>query len=302
MKSKVSLWERIKAWWNGYELRVVPKVKPQAEPPQHEVRVDPHEWDNCRIQLLQDVWGEGHSSPGDEDDILEMIKPFGLDPSKSVLDIGSGLGGCGRVMSNAFGVWVTCLERDKAMAEAGMEISTMAGLAKKAPVMVFAPEEYEFKPKSFDCIFSKEMFYSITGRERIFKDVCKALKEEGQLLFTDFVRVEGGDQQAVDDWLEAEPTDTELWTVLDYEKGFTQGNVQSRIAEDVTERYLEIVTQGWSDYMEKLKRDKINKEAEEVLFQEMDLWAKRTKALEGGGLRIYRFFAIRKASKMLSDW
>ncbi|WP_020591182.1 class I SAM-dependent methyltransferase [Kiloniella laminariae] len=302
-KGQISLLDRLKAWWYGYELRVVPKAPVMPAIKQHDVRADTHQWENLRIQLLQDVWGAGNSSPGDEEYIQELIKPFGLDPSKNILDIGAGLGGVGRIMSNTFGVWVTAMERGHELVEAGMEISTMAGMAKKAPVMAFDPEKFEFRPKSFDCIFSKESFYTIQNKEQFFKDTCRALKDGGQFLFTDFIASDDADPKALEAWKNAEGVPVQVWSSLDYEKGFTAGNVQKRVAEDITDRYLEMVKRGWTEYLGRLKAGGTDKKMEEVLVSEMELWAERTVALESGVIRLYRFLAIRQSqTQMMSDW
>lgn len=303
MKGQISLFDRLKAWWFGYELRIVPKAPPMPAIKEHNVRADSHEWENLRIQLIQDVWGEGNATPGDEEYIEELIKPFGLDPSKNVLDIGAGLGGVGRTMSDKFGVWVTCMEREHEMVEAGMEISTMAGMVKKAPVLAFDPEKFEFKPKSFDCIFSKESLYTIQNKEQFFKDTCRALKDGGQFLFTDFIVGDEPDEEILKSWKDGEGSGLQVWTKLQYEQGFTAGNVQSRIFEDMTDRYLEMVKSGWADYLSQMKENGVDRKMEEVLVSEMELWARRTHALESGTIRLYRFLAIRQSqTQMLSDW
>ncbi|MFD2204190.1 class I SAM-dependent methyltransferase [Kiloniella antarctica] len=303
MNRQISLLDRLKAWWFGYELRIVPKAPPMPVVKEHDVRADTHKWEDLRIQLLQDVWGAGNSTPGDAEYIEELIKPFGLDPSKTVLDIGSGLGGVGRAMSEKFGVWVTCMEREHGMVEAGMEISTMAGMAKKAPVLTFDPEKFEFKPKSYDCIFSKESLYTILNKEQFFKDTCRALKDGGQFLFTDFVAAEDPDEKVLAAFKEGEDGPVQIWSKLEYEKGFTTGNVQSRIFEDMTDRYLAMVKSGWSDYLSAIKERGSDKDMEEVLVAELELWARRTHAMESGAVRLYRFLAIRQSqTQMMSDW
>jgi len=303
LRGQISLLDRLKAWWFGYELRIVPKAPPPPVVKQHDVRADRHQWENLRIQLLQDVWGEGNSTPGDEEYIEELIKPFGLDPSKNVLDIGSGLGGVGRTMSDKFGVWVTCMEREHEMVEAGMELSTMAGMAKKAPVLTFDPEKFEFKPKSYDCIFSKEALYTILDKEQFFKDTCRALKDGGQFLFTDFIATDEADEKILSSFKEGEAGSVQVWTKLDYEKGFTDGNVQSRIFEDMTDRYLAMVKSGWSNYLREMKEKGSDKAMEDVLVSELELWARRTHAMESGAVRLYRFLAIRQSqTQMMSDW
>ena len=77
-------------------------------------------WSEARIGLSQKIWGEGFSSPGEEDYILGLVKSLGLTPAMSELDLGAGLGGAGRVMAQSFGCWVTSLEVNPDLAKAGI--------------------------------------------------------------------------------------------------------------------------------------------------------------------------------------
>ena len=49
----------------------------------------------------------------------------------------------GRVMAESFGVWVTGLEAERELVKVGMALAEKAGLAKKAPVVIFDPDSFE---------------------------------------------------------------------------------------------------------------------------------------------------------------
>lgn len=304
-KTKITLLARLKAWWEGYELAVVPKngAGGTLEVPGHDVRADEHAWDSPRVQLVQDVWGEGFSSPGDSEYLIEMLKPFALTPAMSVLELGAGLGGASRVMAEHFGVWVTAFEADRTFADAGMELSTMAGLAKKAPVASFDPENFEYKEMSCDCIYSKEIFFTVKKKKELLGVVGDALKDRGQLLFTDFVKAEEvKDSEALAAWEDSEPTAPSLWTMKDYDMAMTRQKIEIRITEDITDDYREMVTKAWARYLSSAVKQGVTDEMADVVVSEAELWARRVKALESGDLRVCRIYGLKKQGNLLSDW
>src|SRR3546814_16629878 len=82
-----------------------------------------------RLEVMQQIWGKGMSGPGDEEYILRLVKPLALNPAHTVIDVGAGLGGATRLIAEKFDIWITGLESDREVADKGMELSTMAGLA-----------------------------------------------------------------------------------------------------------------------------------------------------------------------------
>ncbi len=302
-KAKITLLARIKAWWDGYELAVVQKSKNPTVAKEHDVRADEHTWESSRVQLVQDVWGEGFSSPGDSDYIIEMLKPFALTPAMSVLELGAGLGGASRVMAEHFGVWVTAFEADRVFAEAGMELSTMAGIAKKAPIASFDPENFEFKEMSCDCIYSKESFFTVKKKTELLGVIGDALKDRGQFLFTDFVKAEEiKDAKGLQAWMEAEPVKPHLWSVKDYDTALSRQKIEIRITEDITDNFRMLVMKGWADYLASASQEGLSAQMAETVVSEAELWARRVKAFESGDLRVCRIYGLKKQGNLLSDW
>ena len=48
-------------------------------------------WSATRIGVVEKIWGDGFTSPGGDDYIPELVKPLGLNPAMSVLDLAAGL-------------------------------------------------------------------------------------------------------------------------------------------------------------------------------------------------------------------
>jgi cyclopropane fatty-acyl-phospholipid synthase-like methyltransferase len=300
--------ERFLAWWNGHEVDAGadPKFKLPSGGPDHGVRYDAERprWETARLRIAQEVWGEGFSSPGGEEHILNMVKFFALNPSMSVLDLGAGLGGAARTMSQHFGVWVSGLEADKDLAEAGMAISTKSGMGKKAVIEHFDPEDLQVKQKSIDCVFSKEFFYTIADKPAFLRAVENVMKPRGQLLFTDYVLAGRAlNSKPIQDWTNFEPNTPHPWAVDDYKEALTALHLDIRVVEDHTDQFYSMVTKAWAQFIKVLKKRGVADEEGAALVDEVELWARRMKAVESGDLKICRVHALKRdTNRLMSSW
>jgi ubiquinone/menaquinone biosynthesis C-methylase UbiE len=305
-KGKIPLWVRLKAWWEGYDLAIRPKQKADLDAgdlPQSAVGYEAPEPRSMRLEVMQQIWGKGMSGPGDEEYILRLVKPLGLNPAHTVIDVGAGLGGATRLIAEKFDIWITGLESDPEVAEEGMELSTMAGLAKRAPIHYFDVDRYEFREHSTDCVVSKESLFTVEDKDRLLKEIIRMIRPRGQLLFTDYVLADNADKRAVYDWAEGEPTRPNPWTMRDYEAMLTDARLDIRIKEDITEEVYGIITGSWARFLSGLQGKSVDNETSQAITSAVELWTRRTRAIDAGALRICRFHALKKeAEKMLSDW
>ena len=283
---------RFRAWWSGYELPQKRVSSRQRNRRKEDDYVDSLFWSADRIDLVERVWGPGFHSPGGEEHLANLIKPLGLDESMSVLDLGSGLGGAARLMAQSSGAWVTGLEADQVLAHAGMERSTKVGLEKRAPVTVYDPENLTLD-KNFDCIFSKEAFFTVKDKDALFEAIAAHTKPGGQLLFTDYVlRHSASLSRATEVWREAEEHRPYPWTVSQIQDRLKTLHFDIRIAEDITDSYIHQILHAWGDLSEHLPEKKADAETAGALLEEGEIWMRRVAALHTGDVRIYRFFCL----------
>ena len=296
---------RLKAWWQGYDIdtwlahqlaqprsrstatsAVTDQVGPEAAQTERPV------WSAARIEVVEQIWGQGFATPGGEDFIPNLIKLLGLNPAMSVLDLSAGLGGAARLMVQKYGAWVTGLEMNEVLATAGMERSMKAGMAKRAPITVYNPEFFELE-KRYDCIFSKESFYTVANKERLFALLVKGLKPNGQLLFSDYVIDEDRVKPAaLAAWTKREAVTPHLWTLARYQQMFKEHELDMRTTVDITDDHRLLVLTAWSRFSEMLKEKNADRETLLEMFREAELWARRMVVLENG-VRVYRFFGLR---------
>lgn len=300
MTRKVSVGMRLKAWWHGYEVKPKPQpkagrggwTKPQPPPADHAEERDSLRWNTLRTDLAQALWGQGMISPGGPDFIKEMVNPVGLTNEMSLIDIGAGLGGSGRLINETYGTWVTGLEEDDALAKEGATLSDIADMGQRASVKQVDLSEVRLKPHAYDAAFSKEALYCVRDKNHLLNQLAQALKPEGQLVFTDYVVHQDPQSDRLNDWLSSEPVKPIPWSLADYEQGLTSRNIQLHVKEDVTSRFVQMVRDAWARHLEQIHKTPPDKDQAKVIQSEAELWSKRTQALESGLLRIYRFHGV----------
>lgn len=301
-----TLKDKFLAWWEGTDVRRR-KAEAAAEAAaaaaggtagqgdgRHMNRHGKPLWTATRIEVVEKIWGPGFSTPGGDQFIPSLVKPLGLNPAMSVLDIGAGLGGASRAMAKQYGTWVTGIEPNPVLAEAGMFRSQKSGLARQAPVLSADLENFTWN-KRVDAILSKEAFYTVRNKDKLIDSIEAVMKPRGQLLFTDYVidreLAKGRDFDA---WRASEPVEPNPWTVEQYAAALAQRNLDIRIAEDNSDTQRTLILTAIQELVKHLETVAMDRDTKMVVVEEVELWARRVAALSAG-LRYYRFYAMKPA-------
>ena len=269
-----------------------PAATPVPVPEKSEEREtqEPLVWPPARIALADRLWGEGFTTPGGAEHAIDFIQLLDLTEKLSLLNVGAGLGGPARAMAKEKGVWVTGLEALEELAEAGMERSVMAGLARKAPITLFNPEDISLRERSFNAVVALESFYTIRGKERLFKAFERCLRSHGDLLFTDYMLPDDRAPNAkVKRWFLKEPVRPRLWTVKRTVSFLAGLQFEVRVAEDITKDYRRLVLDGWFAFVDSLTKAELTPVFAADIVDECEYWLNRMDALDSGGVRLYRF-------------
>lgn len=299
-----TLKERFLAWWEGIDVQrrrddageetAAPGEEAGQSSTKHLNRKGKPLWTATRIEVVEKIWGPGFSSPGGDEFIPTIVKPLGLNPAMSVLDIGAGLGGATRAMAKQYGTWVTGVEGNPVLAEAGMFRSQKSGLARQSPILSTDLENFTWN-KRVDAIFSKETFYTIRNKDKLIDSIEAVLKPRGQLLFTDYV-IDPGHARGrdFDGWMHAEPSEPTPWTVEQYAAALAQRNLDIRITEDNTDTHRALILNAIQELVKHLETVAMDHDTKLAVVEEVEMWARRVAALSSG-LRYYRFYALKPA-------
>jgi ubiquinone/menaquinone biosynthesis C-methylase UbiE len=289
-----SAFARLRAWFSRPTRPAVAPV-PAASPPSGKSRaeapatVPPLD----RATVAQWLWGPGFIMPGDEHYVLELVKPFCLTPAMSMLDLSAGLGGPARAIAEAYGTYVTGLERSPERAKRGMEMSVTANLGKKATITQFNPESMELRVNSFDCILGRGSTYNVVEKERMLRVVFQGLKPRGQFLLNEFtVDPALSKRPELAAWMARESFPPVLWTIEQYNDCLTSLGFDIRVVEDVTLMYRQMIVAGWARLLKEVDLKTMARSHLRVVVNEAELWALRIAALQSGAVRVYRLHAL----------
>jgi SAM-dependent methyltransferase len=299
--------QRFLAWWEGVELPPMesplpPGVRePEPEPPPPPIRLEP--WETPAIRVRHAIWGEGFRGPGGAAFALELVKPFAINNSMSILDFGCGAGGPARAIVKEFDVWITGIESDRAQVELGKLLSAKAGLERKAEIIAYDPENFVSRSGGFDCILSLDTLFRFPAREVILARLENVLKPRGQLTVCDYAR---GDDALADDSLLAAalgPDAPALWTRGEYVKRFNELKFDLRVSEDITERFRLMVLIALDQVTKTPEGKSVIRTFPDDFLGEVGDWERKLNAIEAGVLKVFRFYGIKMGTaSLLSNW
>ncbi|MGO8918987.1 MAG: hypothetical protein ACLQJR_24055, partial [Stellaceae bacterium] len=214
-------------------------------------------------------------------------------PAMSMLVVAAGLGGAARAISDAFGTYITGLERDQELARRGMDMSVAAGKQRHAPISAIDPESFELRTGAFDCILGRGATYMVQDKERFMRVLILGLKQRGQLLLTDYV-IEPSLAQRPEYamWAGLQPHTPSLWTLQQYTDCFKSLGFDVRITEDITQDLKLQIVLGWDNLVQTVDIKALPRAHKLQIVSEAERWVKTIIALDSGVIKAYRFYAL----------
>ena len=299
---------RLKAWWHGVDVAdLMPAANAADErdgdastvADTDEVATLEAEWGEDRIAAIEALWGHGHVRPGGDTFTLNFVRPMALTPAMSIIDMRAGLGGSARALVDAFGLWIAGYEPVEALAAAGHERSIYGGMARKAPIQTYDPTELELKEGRYDAAIAFELFSRIRDKTTLFQTVVKALKEPGQVMFTEFaLKSKGEPAPEVVAWRAVEPDVSDLLTLQEYREMCEEADLDVRICDDFSEDYRRAALVGWAAAVEQFKPGTHEPPVVAKMLDEAERWGRRLAAIDSGALRVVRIHALKKSKEL----
>lgn len=311
-RPKASFLDRLRAWWHGVSIADLAKggeeepgedgkapASPAAESSANsgpEIAKSenkwPERWTNQRLTIVEKVWGDGMLTPGGTELVLRLANPLGLNKSRQLLEIGSGLGGAARTIAAEFDTYVTGFEPDATLASTAQSRSNDKGMGKRAVFEPYSIAALDKCKTRFDAMFSKESLYLIADKAELFARLPKLLKPRGEIVFTDYV-LGDGDAKApsLTAWRDGEPNPPHPWRWDQYAKVCKKCGLDVRVHEDLTKEYCASIIEAWRAFQSTLGAD-IQPEDARVVMDEIALWQRRRAALESGALRVFRAHVV----------
>ncbi len=145
-------------------------------------------------EVRVETYGEdfGQTSWMTLDEFDEIPVRLGLDPSSSVLEIGSGAGGCALHLAATVGCHVTGLDMNEGGVRNANELARARGLESRARFQnCDVSRGIPFDVNDFDAIYSNDAVCHIPNRLGLLLDARRVMKPGGRFLFSDAVVITG---------------------------------------------------------------------------------------------------------------
>jgi SAM-dependent methyltransferase len=116
---------------------------------------------------------------------LELARAAGLDASKRVLDVGSGVGGTSRCLAKEFGCRVTGIDLTDEYCRAAAMLSAKVGLTDLVDFRQGDATALPFADGEFDVVWTEHVAMNIPDKPRLYKEMYRVLKPGGTLAVYD---------------------------------------------------------------------------------------------------------------------
>lgn len=253
------------------------------------------QWSTSRIDLAQKIWGLGFCRPGGPDFTHQQLQHFAsLATGGNLLDANADLGGALQVAVENFPVAASGL-----VANATLLSSARAQLAKSGaqivPLRQPQPAEVELPAQEHDYIFLRDGLWAAQGKPRLLTHYCHSLTDTGQMLLIDIMPPDGTEDSALRAWLDKHGITNQLWSAATIEKFIrTQPDMECAQQADLTAAYIDLITQGWRNFLPNLVAQKSTKDFQHLVLAEVVYWAELVGYLASGQLTYRRLHFRRK--------
>ena len=305
--------ERFRAWWDGYELEVKPRlstVRPTAERNEEDEADEPSPveteryppldrsspWPKTRQKIAQLVWGDGFVVPGDAESTTELVQSFSLDSSSNMLEIGSGAGGGTRAIATQFGAYVAGFDIEAELCDAATNEAKVHSLDQKAAVRLLDVSKFEFKSEFYAGALIHDTLYRVADKKSFLQKIVKSIKPGSPLVIVDLFFADDAATSEMDRWRDGERSEAYGWQIEDAQDVFEKLSLDIRITADESDAYCAKIRDTWQNFVEHFDKDPPPDELVLAMVDEAEFWARRVAAIQSGDLKLCRMSCIKSHS------
>ncbi len=119
---------------------------------------------------------------------LEVAELAKLKASDLVLDVGCGLGGTARYLSEKYKCNVVGIDLTEEYISVGKKLTELVGLIDRVELRHGSALEIPYEDERFDIVWTEHVQMNIADKNRFYSEIARVLKPGGRLLFHDIFR------------------------------------------------------------------------------------------------------------------
>jgi len=261
--------------------------------------LDSQQYAISSVLRYERIFGKHFVSTGGIETTKNFSTLLNLKPGQFVLDVGCGIGGSAFHMASEYGVNVHGIDLSKNMIElANKKLKEEQSNFNNAKVTFEICDALikDFKPNSFDVIYSRDAILHIYDKPALFKRFYKWLKPGGILFISDYCC---GDEPHSKDFITyVEQRQYHLLTPTQYGDTIRQAGFEKVIARDRTKDFISILNTELKNF-DKVKKDFIKDFSEEDYHHIVEGWEAKLIRCSKGDQRWGTFLAIKSNKSKL---
>jgi ubiquinone/menaquinone biosynthesis C-methylase UbiE len=118
---------------------------------------------------------------------LELARAAGIDSTKLVLDVGSGVGGSSRCLAREFGCRVTGIDLTDEYCRAAATLTERTGLSMLVNYRQGDALNLPFSNETFDVVWTEHAAMNISNKPALYQEMYRVLKPGGTLAIYDIL-------------------------------------------------------------------------------------------------------------------
>ena len=119
---------------------------------------------------------------------LEVAELAKLRASDLVLDVGCGLGGTARYLSEKYKCDVVGIDLTEEYISIGKKLTEFVGLSDRVELSYGSALKIPYEDERFDIVWTEHVQMNIADKNRFYSEIARVLKPGGRLLFHDIFR------------------------------------------------------------------------------------------------------------------
>jgi phosphoethanolamine N-methyltransferase len=158
---------------------------------------------DVQMDILELIWGEGFMAPGGEGNVHRIVD--GLDLSgRTVLEIGSGLGGGALVLAQQYGARVIGMDVEEGLVERARRYAAKKGVLDQVEFRLVKPGPFAVDDASVDVVYASGVLIHLEDKPETLTEVYRVLKPGGILAGYDWLKSPGPLSDDMLEWIRIE--------------------------------------------------------------------------------------------------